>query len=71
MGTWILIAALLYKHPTMPASSATSVQAEFASAEACNNALSKVKAEWGSPTGVNVYAVCVPSGFKRAAETVK
>ena len=71
MGTWILIAALLYKHPALPASSATSVQAEFASAEACNNALSKVKAEWGSATGVNVYAVCVPSGFKRATETVK
>lgn len=71
METWILIVALLYKHPALPASSATSVQAEFATAEACNNALSKVKSEWGSATGVNVYAVCVPSGFKRATETVK
>ena len=71
METFILIAALLYKHPTMPEATTTAVQVEFATAEACNNALQKVKAEWGSPTGVNVYAVCVPSGFKRAVESGK
>lgn len=65
METWLLIVALLYKHPTMPASTSSAVQVEFATAEACNNAMSKVKSEWGSPTGVNVYAVCVPSGFKK------
>ncbi len=65
METWLLIVALLYKHPAMPSATSTSVQAEFATADACNNAMSKVKSEWGSPTGVNVYAVCVPSGFKK------
>ena len=71
METWILIAALLYKHPVMATSSATSVSVEFASAEACTTALEKLKAEWGSPTGVSVYAVCVPSGHKRTNESGK
>lgn len=65
METWLLIVALLYKHPAMPSATSAATQAEFATAEACNNALAKVKAEWGSPTGVNVYAICVPSGFKK------
>lgn len=71
MESWILIVALLYKHPALPQATAAAVQAEFASAEACNNALQKVRAEWGSPTGVSVHPVCVPSGFKRVAETAK
>ncbi len=65
METWLLIVALLYKHPTLAPATAAAVQAEFATAEACNDAMAKVKAEWGSPTGVNVYAVCVRSGFKK------
>lgn len=65
METWILIAALLYKHPIQPPATAAAVQVEFANAEACNNAMSKLKAEWGSSTGVNVYAICVASGFKK------
>ena len=65
METWILIAALLYKTPLAPPAATTSVEVEFATSEACNNAMSKLKAEWGSPTGVNVYAICVPSGFKK------
>jgi hypothetical protein len=65
METWILIVALLYKHPALPNATSAAVQAEFATAQACNDAMAKVKAEWGSATGVNVYAVCVPSGFKK------
>lgn len=65
MEPWLLIVALLYKHPAMPTATSTAVQAEFATAEACNEAMSKVKTEWGSATGVYVYAVCVRSGFKK------
>jgi hypothetical protein len=65
METWLLIVALLYKHPVQPQATSAAVQAEFATAEACNDAMVKVKAEWGSPTGVNVYAVCVRSGFRK------
>ncbi len=65
METWILIAALLYKHPVQPPATAAAIQVEFASAEACTNAMSKLKAEWGISTGVSVYAICVPSGFKK------
>ncbi len=65
METWLLIVALMYKHPAMPSATSSAVQAEFATMEACNNAMAKVKSEWGSPTGVNVLAVCVPSGFKK------
>lgn len=71
METWILIVALLYKHPALPQATAAATQAEFASAEACNNALQKVKTEWGSPTGVGVHAVCVATGFKRPADSAK
>ena len=65
METWLLIVALLYKHPAMPSATSAAVQVEFATAEACNEAMAKVKSEWGSPTGVNVYAVCVRSGFTK------
>jgi hypothetical protein len=65
METWVLLVALLYKHPALASATSAVTHTEFASAEACTNALQKVKAEWGSPTGVNVYAVCVPTGFKK------
>ena len=65
METWVLLVALLYKHPAMPNATSAASQAEFATAEACSNALQKVKSEWGSATGVNVYAVCVPTGFRK------
>lgn len=65
METWLLIVALLYKHPAMPNATSAAVQSEFATADACNEAMSKVKSEWGSATGVSVYAVCVRSGFKK------
>ena len=65
METWVLLVALLYKHPALPSATSAVTHTEFAGAEACTNALQKVKAEWGSPTGVNVYAVCVPTGFKK------
>lgn len=50
----------------MPSATSAATQAEFATSEACNSALQKVKAEWGSPTGVNIYAVCTPTGFKKS-----
>ena len=65
METYLLLVALLYKHPAMPEATTAATHAEFATVEACNNAMQKVKAEWGSSTGVSVYAVCVPTGFKK------
>lgn len=43
METWLLIVALLYKHPMLAPAMAAAVHAEFASAEACNEAMAKVK----------------------------
>jgi len=67
MGTWILI-VMVYS-ATVPfnmGKAAAATSAEFGSQELCEAARSTVTASW-SDVG-KVYAVCVPSGFKRAAE---
>lgn len=61
----VMPCAVLSLSTALASATSAVTHTEFASAEACTNALQKVKAEWGSPTGVNVYAVCVPTGFKK------
>lgn len=72
METWILMVALLFQSTLRPQAGVAATQAEFANHEACEFALQKVKNEWGKELGVGgVYAICVPSGFKRGDQAVQ
>lgn len=64
--------SLLFQSALRPQTALTATQAEFANREACEFALQKVKTEWGKDLGVGgVYAVCVPSGFKRSSDILE
>ncbi len=72
METWILMVSLLFQSTVRPQAGLAATQAEFANRESCEFALQKVKAEWSKDLGVGgVYAVCVPSGFKRGGDASK